>query len=110
MKPEASGLPLEIERGWAALEGGFEIEPGSTGLLHETIRLNARAGERFVLQRVSGVFSPAIHDNIAAVTAHLAARGFATFELVETRSGERSLDLGVGGRWRLASRLQRTAS
>lgn len=101
-----AGVPsVELRRAWAPLASGFEVEPGATGLLHQTVRLNAKDGGRFVLQRVSDVFSPAIQDNIAAVTRHLAARGFETFELVATRNGERSLDLGAAGRWRLLTRL-----
>ncbi len=102
-----SGVPSEaLRRAWAPLASGFEVEPGATGLLHQTVRLNATGGGRFVLQRVSDVFSPAIQDNIAAVTRHLAARGFETFELVPTTDGALSLDLGTGGRWRLLTRLE----
>ena len=106
MTEEASLPSVELERAWSALSGGFEVEPGVTGLLHQTVRLNANEGGRFVLQRVSDVFSPAIQDNIVAVTRHLASRGFETFELVATTDGDFSLDLGAAGRFRLLTRLE----
>lgn len=105
MSAEARVPTAELRRAWAPLASGFEVEPGATGLLHQTVRLNASDGGRFVLQRVSAVFSPAIEDNIAAVTRHLAARGFPTFELVATVDGALGLDLGAAGRWRLLTRL-----
>jgi len=98
-------IPESVRAAWSALQDGFEVEPGTTGLLHHTLRLSTTAGERFVLQRVSDVFAPAIQDNIAAVTTHLAARDFPTFRLVLTREGATSLDLAEGGRWRLLTRL-----
>ncbi len=98
-------IPESVRAAWSALEGGFEVETGTTGLLHHTLRLSTTAGERFVLQRVSDVFAPEIQDNIAAVTTHLAARDFPTFRLVPTREGATSLEAGVGERWRLLTRL-----
>lgn len=98
-------VPAEVGAAWVELAGGFSTERGPTGLLHQTVRVANAAGERFVLQRVSAVFAPEIHDNIAAVTAHLAARGLHTFRLVPTRTGAWSLDLGPAGRWRLLTRL-----
>jgi Ser/Thr protein kinase RdoA (MazF antagonist) len=58
-----------------------------------------------VLQRVSDVFAPAIHENIDAVTRHLAARGLRVARLLRTRAGELSADLGPLGRWRLMEHL-----
>src|SRR6185369_329255 len=47
------------------------------GLINRTYLLE-RAGARAVLQRVSPIFPPAIHDNIQAVTARLAEAGMVT--------------------------------
>ncbi len=105
MSDALAGPPDGVRRAWSELEEGFEIEPGPTGLLHQTYRVNASGGSRFVLQRVSDVFSSAIQQNIAVVTRHLAARGFGTFELLETNEGDLFLDLGSDGRWRLLTRL-----
>jgi Ser/Thr protein kinase RdoA (MazF antagonist) len=74
------------------------------GLLHESFAVTSPAGE-FVAQRVSPIFSPAIHDNIRAVARHLAARGCATVTLCETASGALYVDLPGGARWRLLERL-----
>jgi Ser/Thr protein kinase RdoA (MazF antagonist) len=57
--------------------------------------------ERFILQRVSPIFPPAIHDTIDAVTRALAAAGLATPTLVRTSDGRLCSDLGDDGVWRL---------
>jgi Ser/Thr protein kinase RdoA (MazF antagonist) len=54
-----------------------------------------------VLQAVSAIFSPAIHDNIAAVTTRLAEQGMLTPHLLPTRAGGLYLDAGDRGVWRL---------
>ena len=48
-----------------------------------------RAPVRAVLQAVSAIFSPAIQDNIAAVTARLAERGLVTPRLLPTQRRRR---------------------
>lgn len=42
---------------------------------------------RWVLQRVNPIFAPSVHEDIEAVTAHLAARGMATPRLLRTDAG-----------------------
>lgn len=74
-----------LVRAWPWLSSP-RIEPLAGGLIHETWRLSDDAGE-FILQRVSPVFSSGVHENVAAVTAHLAARGVPTFELLATSDG-----------------------
>jgi Ser/Thr protein kinase RdoA (MazF antagonist) len=54
---------------------------------------------------VSDVFAPAIHENIEAVTRHLAAKGLRVAHLLRTRTGALSADLGALGRWRLMDHL-----
>lgn len=102
---EVAGPSERVTSAWAELDGGFETEPGASGLLHQTIRLNTASGAGFVLQRVSDVFAPEIHENIRAVTEHLAGSGVETFRLVPTRAGRLFVDLGADGRWRLLTRL-----
>ncbi len=86
----------------------ISVERIAGGLINQTF--DVRAGRRrFVLQRVSDVFSPEIHDNIDAVTRHLAARGFPCLELFRTRDDELSAALGDLGRWRLSSHLEGVA-
>ena len=62
------------------------ISPLAGGLINRTLLLEADDA-RAILQRVSPVFSPRIHENIAAVTARLAEAGVTTPRLVETRAG-----------------------
>lgn len=76
------------------------VEPLGRGLINQTFLVVAKAGS-FVLQRVSPIFSPAIHDNIQAVTGALAAAGLPTPELVRDRQGRLCLDLGDDGIWRM---------
>jgi Ser/Thr protein kinase RdoA (MazF antagonist) len=99
-------VPEAVARAFPALDGGFELLDGSTGLLHRTLHLRSRDGRAYVLQRVSDVFAPEIHENIARVSAHLRARGIPSLELVPTRQGGLFLDLGAQGRWRLLVRIE----
>jgi len=73
------------------------------GLLHETFAIEDRGG-RFILQRVADAFSPDVHANVDAVTAHLAARGEPTFRLQRTADG-RLLWEHEGTAHRLMTRL-----
>lgn len=101
----AETIPEAVIRAFPALDAGFEVMPGAVGLLHETRHLRTAAGDGFVLQRVSDVFAPAIHENIRAVTGHLADAGLETFRLVPTRTGALCFEGGAHGRWRLMTRL-----
>jgi aminoglycoside phosphotransferase (APT) family kinase protein len=80
---------------------GASFVPFGNGLINHTYLLtgpNAAAGAdlvgRAVLQRVSPIFSPAIHDNILAVTQRLADAGMVTPRLVLTRQGQVCLQRG----------------
>jgi Ser/Thr protein kinase RdoA (MazF antagonist) len=75
------------------------------GLINQTFLL-VRGDERVVLQRVSPVFSPRIHENIAAVTARLEAEGVATPRLVPTREGRMFVDAGAEGVWRMLTHVE----
>ncbi|MEQ9317988.1 MAG: aminoglycoside phosphotransferase family protein [Polyangiaceae bacterium] len=85
-------------RRWAVLEGGT-TERITRGLINETHRVESPAG-RFILQRLHPVFDPAMHQNIAAVTEHLAQKGMVTPLLVPTDDGALFVDLGDDGVWR----------
>jgi Ser/Thr protein kinase RdoA (MazF antagonist) len=54
------------------------------GLINLTLLLEGR-GQRWILQRVNPIFGPGVHDDIEAVTAHLAKKGMTTTRLVPTR-------------------------
>ena len=97
-------LPEAVRRAFPALDGPCEIRALTGGLLHRSFHV--RVGDlEYVLQRVSEVFAPEIHDNIQAVTQHLIARDFPTAPLLATVDDEASVLLGPLGRWRLMPHL-----
>ena len=87
---------------------GAAVEPVAGGLINRTFLL-VRPGERAVLQRVSAIFSPRIHENIEAVTRRLAAAGVATPRLVPTRAGRLWVEGRDGGVWRLLTHVDGVA-
>jgi Ser/Thr protein kinase RdoA (MazF antagonist) len=90
------------ERVLCAFSGleGASIAALGRGLINQTFLVTTER-ERFVLQRLAPIFAPEINDNIAAVTAVLAAAGLATPRLVPTRDGHLWVDLGASGVWRM---------
>jgi Ser/Thr protein kinase RdoA (MazF antagonist) len=107
VRPEEA---LTIERrvlpqypGWE----GARVAPLTGGLINRTFLLT-KAGARAVLQRVSPVFSPRIHENIQAVTRRLDDAGLLTPRLIPTRRGKLFVD-GVepagAGVWRLMTHI-----
>jgi Ser/Thr protein kinase RdoA (MazF antagonist) len=96
----------EIDRALAAFPGlgRAAAEPLAGGLIHQSFCVPHGEAE-YVLQRVSPIFSPRIHENIRAVTEHLLARGFPSFRLLPTRDGKPYADLGPAGIWRLMTRV-----
>jgi len=81
------------------------LSPLGNGLINQTWRVDVpQSGrpqsDRYVLQRVNDVFSPAVNRDIDLLTRHLEACGTPTCRLVPTRDG----DLWVAhdaGNWRL---------
>lgn len=73
------------------------VSPLGDGLINETYLVEATASSatlrRAVLQRVSPIFGRAVHEDIEAITAHLAQKGQATPRLLRTRSAELSVQL-----------------
>ena len=70
----------------------FDLEPASlvratSGLMNPTWYASSPRGAAVVLQRVNPIFSAEVNIDIAAVTAHLAAKGLLTPRLVPTRDG-----------------------
>ncbi|MFO0688124.1 MAG: aminoglycoside phosphotransferase family protein [Myxococcota bacterium] len=97
-------LPAAVRAAWRELEGPCRLRSLHGGLLHQSFHVRAGAVES-VLQRVSDVFAPAIHENIQAVTSHLVARGLRAPRLRPTRTGALFASLGDLGRWRLMEHL-----
>ncbi len=81
--------------------GGAALAPIEVGLINLTYRVEDGA-RRSVLQRLNPVFSPRVHEDIAAVTAHLAARGMETPRLEPTLDGALWTET-EGEVWRLLS-------
>ena len=95
----------QIERALDAFGlAGSRVASLAGGLIHESLSVRAGAVER-VLQRISPIFAPGIHENIRAVTEHLHAKGFCTLRLLPTSTGKLFAELEDGSRWRLLSRV-----
>ncbi len=91
-------IPAEIRAAYP----GLETEPGAygTGLINLTRK--GRIGEQpVIVQRVHPAFAGTVHDDIEAVTAHLASRGLTTPRLVRTRTGALWEPDAEGRPWRV---------
>lgn len=85
------------------------VEPLGRGLINQTFLLTAQ-NRRSVLQRMAPIFSPAINENIAAVTSALTTAGLVTPRLLPTHDGRLWLDLGRdAGVWRLQTFVSGTS-
>jgi Ser/Thr protein kinase RdoA (MazF antagonist) len=76
------------------------VRRATSGLINPTWFVRSAAGEPLVLQRVNPIFSPAVNEDIAAVTEHLAAKGVLTPRLVAARSGALWVE-HAGAVWRV---------
>lgn len=65
---------------------GCSVAPITAGHINATFAIDA-AGKKLVLQRLSKIFGEEIHEDIEAVTRHLALQGMTTPLLVPTRTG-----------------------
>ena len=88
-----------IPDAWAPLRGLDIRSSPDAGLINQTFV--AGAPPRYAVQRVNPLFSPRVHDDIEAVTAHLAARGLVTPRLVRTDAGALWATDEDGGVWRV---------
>lgn len=88
-----------IPAAWAGLSGLPIGETADAGLINRT--LLAGDPPRFVVQRVSPIFAPPVHDDIEAVTSHLASVGMVTPRIVRTDTGELWAPDAEGGVWRV---------
>ncbi len=85
------------------------VRPLGDGLINETflVEIPAAGGSvRAVLQRVNRLFGFAVHNDIEAITRHLAHKGMATPRLLRTADDALAVDLGDGGVWRLLSYVE----
>lgn len=72
---------------WAIVDA--QVVPVPVGLINRTFQVTRPGGVPQILQCVNPIFSPDVHDNIEAVTRHIATRGrLKTPELIRTQAGE----------------------
>ena len=83
----------------------LSLEHMDHGLINRTWQVRADNGESYALQRLSPILGPEIHDDIEAVTAHIAAKGLPTPHLVRT-SDQRLYVEWEDGVWRLLTWLE----
>ncbi|MCA9553967.1 MAG: phosphotransferase [Myxococcales bacterium] len=76
------------------------LRPVEVGLINVTFEVTTQDGLRYALQRVNPIFGPGVHEDIHAVTTHLARKGLVTPRLVPTRSGDLYTRVGEAV-WRL---------
>lgn len=88
-----------IPDAWAVLRGLPVTDCADAGLINTT--LLAGDPPRYVVQRVNPIFGPAVHEDIEAVTARLAACGMVTPRLVRTDGGELYARGAEGEVWRV---------
>ncbi|WP_044986689.1 phosphotransferase enzyme family protein [Sorangium cellulosum] len=88
---------------WAPLRGLTVGRCDDEGLINGTWLAGLAGGgpPRFVVQRVSPIFAPEVHDDIEAVTAHLSRRGLATPRLLRAEDGALWARDGAGAVWRV---------
>lgn len=84
--------PLETRASEAAAAfdfAGARLERIPEGLINATYAVYPGGAEEpaAVLQRLNPIFSPAIHDDIDALTRHVAAKGLETPRLIPTAGG-----------------------
>ena len=79
--------------------------PLTSGLINASWRVDGDHGPLGALQRLNTrIFKPSVHEDIDAVTAHLAAKGLPTPRLVRTRAGGLWHE-DDGGVWRVLTWL-----
>ena len=81
------------------------LEYMNHGLINRTWRVLGENGASYALQRLSPILGAEIHEDIEAVTAHIAAKGMATPRLVRLSGGGLYVERD-GGVWRLLTWLE----
>lgn len=98
---ETQAVPLAL-KAWGFAHTQLKIHSITTGLINQTFRIETVSGERYALQQLNTIFGREVHQDIAAVTEHLAGKHLQTPKLVRTQSGGLDIDLGAEmGLWRL---------
>jgi len=103
-------LPAAVRARWQRVREGRSTRFGS-GLINDTFRVEGPDGT-VLAQRLHPAFGAAVHEDIEAVTAHLAGQGFCTPRLVRADDGalwvEHRDDDGTLGVYRVFTFLEGT--
>ena len=75
-----------------------KVERVEIGLINETYLVEA--DEKYILQKLNPIFGARVHEDIEAVTAHLASKGVETARLIRTHDDALWVEYD-GGVWRL---------
>ncbi len=94
-----SAAPAPRPAAWRALAEARLDDCADAGLINHTWLVGSPP--RFVVQRVNVLFKPEVHEDIEAVTAHLAGRALCTPRLVRTDSGALCAVADDGAAWRV---------
>jgi Ser/Thr protein kinase RdoA (MazF antagonist) len=100
---DADAHAREVLRSYDAF--GAMIELVTMGHINRTYTVT-HSGARHILQRLSTIFAPEVHDDIEAVTAHLERHGVRTPRLVRNRAGELWTRDESGGIWRMMTFIE----
>lgn len=84
---------------WPCLRGEPVSATPDAGLINQTHLVGEPP--RYVVQRVNPLFKPVVHEDIEAITAHLAAAGMVTPRLIRTETGELCRVASDGAAWRV---------
>lgn len=84
---------------------GAAATVAGTGLINRTWLVTRKDGRRYILQLVNPMFTMEVHEDIAAVTVHLQARGLVAPRLIPAEDGEPAV-LYEGSVWRLYNYLE----
>lgn len=101
-------IPSSVLERWSALHGRA-FAPFGAGLINETFVVEGREA-RYILQRVHPLWSAEVHEDIRAVTTHLAKKGLATPRLVPTDDGALCVVDDDGRLWRTLTYVEGTKS
>jgi len=80
-----SEVPQQIIAAWPGLL--VEAVPYGTGLINVTLK-GQLCGETVIVQRVHPAFAASVHEDIEAITAHLASHSLLTPRLIRTKTGD----------------------
>lgn len=96
----SASIPTAVISRWSRFANA-KFQPINTGLINLTVKMQL-ADETAILQRLHPIFSPKVNLDIAAVTAHLSAKGLITPKLLPTDDGALWVE-NDDGVWRVLS-------